>query len=257
MLDRLARLFALDGRVALVTGGSSGIGNAMAWALGAAGARIVLLARDHDRLATAAADLARDGIAAAAVCCELRDGNAIAGAVHAAAAPFGPLDILVNAAGLNIRKPFDALTDDDWRATLDVNLTAPFLLTRALAPVMATRGWGRIVNVASQQAFRAFGMSGAYGASKGGLVSLTRSTAEQWSRAGVTCTAMVPGFVLTPLTAAAASDPARVEAMAARTMIGRNGSVDDFVGIAAYLASDASAAVTGQVLFVDGGFSAT
>jgi gluconate 5-dehydrogenase len=163
----------------------------------------------------------------------------------------------VNSAGVNIRKPFAALTDDDWNATLDVNLAAPFRLTRALAPAMAARGWGRIVNIASQQAVRAFGMSGVYGASKGALVSLTRSTAEQWSREGVTCNAIVPGFVLTPLTAAAAADPARVASMAARTLIGRNGVPDDFLGIAVYLASDASAAVTGQTIFVDGGFSAS
>ncbi len=257
MHARLARLFDLTPRVALVTGGSSGIGKAMAWALGAAGARVVLLARDNDRLAAAASELRDDGLAVATLACDVADRDALEAAASAAAAPFGPIDVLVNAAGVNIRKPFDALTDDDWALTLDVNLTAPFRLTRALAPAMAARGFGRIVNIASQQAVRAFGMSGAYGASKGGLVSLTRSTAEQWSRSGVTCNAIVPGFVVTPLTAAASADPQRVAAMAARTMTGRNGVVDDFFGIAVFLASDASAAVTGQTIFVDGGFSAT
>jgi NAD(P)-dependent dehydrogenase (short-subunit alcohol dehydrogenase family) len=256
MHPKLARLFDLTGRVALVTGGSSGIGNAIAWALAAAGARGVLLARDNDRLEKAASALSFDGFDVATLACDVGDAVAVEAAVTAAAAPFGPIDILVNAAGVNIRKPFDSLTDDDWNATLAVNLAAPFRLTRGLAPAMAERGWGRIVNVASQQAVRAFGMSGVYGVSKGGLVSLTRSIAEQWSAAGVTCNAIVPGFVLTPLTAAASSDPARVAAMSARTMIGRNGVPDDFIGIAVYLASDASAAVTGQTIFVDGGFSA-
>jgi gluconate 5-dehydrogenase len=257
MLERLARLFDLTGRVALVTGASSGIGKAIAWALGAAGASLVLLARDEARLAEAASAFSSEGIGAATLACDLCDRDATRAAASAAALPFGPIDILVNAAGINLRKPFDALTDDDWDATLAVNLAAPFALTRALAPSMAERGWGRILNVASQQAFRAFGMSGVYGASKGGLVSLTRSAAEQWSRCGVTCNAVVPGFVLTPLTEQAASDPVRVGAMAARTMTGRNGVADDFAGIAVYLASDASSAVTGQAIFVDGGFSAT
>jgi gluconate 5-dehydrogenase len=257
MHARLRRLFDLAGRVALVTGGSSGIGKAIAWALGAAGARVVLLARDSDRLAAVAAEFASDGLAVATLACDVADPRAVEAAAVAAAAPFGPIDILVNAAGVNVRKPFETLTDDDWRDTIEVNLAAPFRLTRALAPAMAERRWGRIVNVASQQAVRAFGMSGAYGASKGGLVSLTRSTAERWSADGVTCNALVPGFVLTPLTAAAASDPDRVAAMAARTMTGRNGVPDDFIGITVYLASDASAAMSGQAIFVDGGFSAT
>jgi gluconate 5-dehydrogenase len=257
MHAKLARLFDLTGRIALVTGGSSGIGKAMAWALAAAGANVVLLARDHDRLAAVAKEFSDDGFDAATLACDVRDPTALDVAAQAASSAFGPIDILVNSAGVNIRKPFDALTDDDWNATIDVNLTAPFRLTRALAPSMAARGWGRIVNIASQQAVRAFGMSGVYGASKGGLVSLTRSSAEQWSRHGVTCNAIVPGFVLTPLTAVASSDPARVAAMAARTLIGRNGAPGDFIGIAVYLASDASAAVTGQTIFVDGGFSAS
>jgi NAD(P)-dependent dehydrogenase (short-subunit alcohol dehydrogenase family) len=122
---------------------------------------------------------------------------------------------------------------------------------------MAERGWGRIINVASQQAVRAFGNSGGYGASKGGLVSLTRSQSEAWAAQGVCCNAISPGFVITPLTREAASDPARSAALAARTMIGRNGEADDFEGVAVFLASRASGYLTGQVIFVDGGFSAT
>jgi gluconate 5-dehydrogenase len=122
---------------------------------------------------------------------------------------------------------------------------------------MAARGWGRIINVVSQQAFRAYGNSGAYGASKAGLVGLTRSQAEAWSPSGVTCNAVAPGVVHTPLTEAVFADPAKVATHAARTMIGRNGLPTDFAGCAVFLASDASAAMTGQTLFVDGGYSAT
>jgi gluconate 5-dehydrogenase len=120
---------------------------------------------------------------------------------------------------------------------------------------MARRGWGRIVNVGSQQSISAFGNSGIYGVSKAGLAGLTRSQAEAWSRHGVCVNTVVPGFVLTPLTAEVASDPERVKALAARTMVGRNAVPGDFRGVAVFLASDASAYVTGQLLFVDGGFS--
>ncbi len=138
-----------------------------------------------------------------------------------------------------------------------VNLTAPFLLGQRFGPGMAARGWGRIINITSQQAARAFGNSGGYGASKGGLTALTRSQSEAWAPRGVCCNALSPGFVATPLTSAVASDPARSAALAARTMVGRNGEPRDFEGAAVFLASRASDYVTGQVICVDGGFSAT
>jgi len=253
----LARLFDLAGRVALVTGGSSGIGRAIAGALAGAGARVVLAARRRDALDDAVAAFEMQGWEASAESVDVADRASVAALLARLGEASRPVDILVNAAGINLRMPFEEIGDDAWDATIAANLTGPFLLTRALAPAMAARGWGRILNVASQQAVRAFGNSGAYGASKGGLVSLTRSTAERWSARGVTCNAIVPGFVLTPLTAQAAANPARVAAMAARTMIGRNGVPDDYRGAALLLASDAGAAITGQAIFVDGGFSAT
>lgn len=149
------------------------------------------------------------------------------------------------------------LTEDDWDTTLAANLTAPFLLGRRLAPGMASRRWGRIVNVASQQTIRAFGNSGAYGVSKAGVAALTRSQAEAWSRDGVCVNAIAPGFVRTPLTEVVFGDPVQAEGMARRTMVGRNGELADFTGIAVFLASDASTYVTGQTIFVDGGFSST
>jgi gluconate 5-dehydrogenase len=170
---------------------------------------------------------------------------------------FGEPDILVNAAGVNIRPPLGELSMQDWDTSLAVNLTAPFLLGQEFGPAMAARGWGRIINVASQQALRAFGNSGGYGASKGGLVSLTRSQSEAWASAGVRCNAVAPGFVATAMTAQVASDPQRSAALAARTMVGRNGQPADFEGITVLLASDASDYVTGQLICVDGGFSAT
>jgi NAD(P)-dependent dehydrogenase (short-subunit alcohol dehydrogenase family) len=250
-------LFSLEGRVALVTGGSSGIGRAIAGALGRAGAGVVLLARGEAALADTAAWLRAVGCRAAWVSADLADRAGVARAAAAAAGPFGEPDIVVNAAGLNIRPELAALTLADWDRLMAVNLTAPFLLGQRYGPAMAGRGWGRIINIASQQAMRAFGNSGGYGATKGGLVALTRSQSEAWAPRGVCCNAVAPGFVATPLTAEVAADPVRSAALAARTMIGRNGEATDFEGIAVFLASPASAYVTGQLICVDGGFSAT
>ena len=257
MTDYLDTLFSLAGRVAAVTGGSSGIGKAMARALAGAGARVVLLARNKQTLDEAVAELKSAGATAARVIVDLADQAAIERATDDVSGIFGEPDILVNAAGVNPRPPLPQLTKHDWDQCMAVNLRAPFLLGQWAGPSMAAHGWGRILNVASQQAFRAFGNSGAYGASKGGLMSLTRSQAEEWSPAGVCCNAIVPGFVATPMTAHVASDPARSAALASRTMIGRNGQPADFEGVTLFLASSASAYVTGQAIFVDGGFSAT
>lgn len=257
MTDFLHRLFSLDGRVAAVTGGSSGIGRAMAGALARAGARVVIVARTPGPLDEAVTEIRSAGGFAERVSADLGDRSAIASAAEQVGEPFGQPDILVNAAGVNIRPPLHELTADDWDRTIEVNLAAPFLLGQRFGPGMAARGWGRIINVASQQAIRAFGNSGAYGASKGGLVSLTRSQAEAWSAAGVCCNAIAPGFVPSAMTVQVAADPVRSAALAGRTMIGRNGAPEDFEGIAVYLASDASGYLTGQLICVDGGFSAT
>ncbi len=255
MTGYLAELFSLDGRVAVVTGGSSGIGQAMASALALAGARVVIVARDPARLSAAATWLRAAGCAAAWVSADLSDRAEVHRAASAAAEAFGEPDILVNCAGVNLRPPLASLSEAQWDLMTAVNLTAPFLLGQRFGPAMAARGWGRIVNVTSQQAQRAFGDSGGYGASKGGLAALTRSQSEAWGRSGVRVNSLCPGFVATPLTREVSQDPVRSAALAARTHAGRNGEPSDFAGAAVFLASPASDYVTGQTLYVDGGFS--
>jgi gluconate 5-dehydrogenase len=250
----LHSLFGLTGQVAVVTGGSSGIGREMAIALGRAGASIVIIARRPEPLSETAKHMSSLGIKVTPIPIDVRETEAIRTAVLA---EHGVPDILVNAAGINPRPPLDELTSSQWDEVLAVNLTAPFALGQAFGPAMARRGSGRIINVASQQAFRAFGNSGGYGPSKAGLVALTRSQAEAWSPKGVLCNAVVPGLVETPMTEAVIADAEKAKMHAARTMIGRNGVPEDFGGIAVYLASRASSAMTGQVMFVDGGYSAT
>ncbi|MEV0199549.1 SDR family oxidoreductase [Nonomuraea sp. NPDC050691] len=251
----LAELFSLDGRVAIVTGGSSGIGRAIAGALARAGASVVIVARRESELAATVEELTGDGCRAAWVSADLSTRDAVRAAAEEAAAAFGEPDILVNSAGINLRPPMGEMTDDVWDVTMAVNLEAPHLLGRRFGPGMAERGYGRIIHVSSQQAHRAFVQSGVYGVSKGGLESLARSQAEAWSSRGVTCNTLVPGFVMTPLNARLSSDPEKVAELAARTMVGRNGLAEDFAAAAVFLAGPGSAYVTGQSIFVDGGLS--
>lgn len=253
---RLAKLFDLAGRRALVTGGNSGIGEAMAQALGMAGARVLLVARREPELRSAAGRLKEAGIEAEGLAADLADLASLRACAAEAERRLGGIDILVNAAGVNLRQPFTEVTPEAWQTHLALHLTAPFFLTQALAPGMKARGWGRILNVASLQSFRAFANSAPYGAAKGGVVQLTRAIAQEWSPHGITCNAIGPGFFPTALTAPVFADPQRAAANAAQTAIGRNGALEDLHGITVFLASDASAYITGQTVMVDGGFTA-
>ncbi|MFI1072599.1 SDR family NAD(P)-dependent oxidoreductase [Streptomyces puniciscabiei] len=251
----LSELFSLDGRVAVVTGGSSGIGRAIAGALARAGASVVVVARTKGQLEETVGELTAEGCRAAWVAADLGTRDGVRAAAEEAAAVFGEPDILVNSAGINLRPPMGELGEDVWDATMAVNLEAPFLLGQRFGPGMAERGFGRIIHITSQQAHRAFVQSGAYGVSKGALESLARSQAEAWSPYGVTVNTLVPGFVMTPLNQRLSADPDKVAALAARTLTGRNGLAEDFEGAAVFLASRASAYITGQSVFVDGGLS--
>jgi gluconate 5-dehydrogenase len=182
--------------------------------------------------------------------------------VHAAqtgaanALALGPVDILVNAAGVNLREPFVQVTSETWQTQINLHLSAPFFLTQALAPSMAKRGWGRVINIASLQSYRAFGNSAPYGAGKGGVVQLTRAIAQEWSSKGINCNAVGPGFFPTALTAPVFGNAQAAQKNADQTCIGRNGDLSDLYGLTVFLASDASSYITGQTIMIDGGFSA-
>ena len=246
-------LFSVAGRVACVTGASSGLGRALATALAGAGAQTVGVARRADALEAWRAEA---GGETAAVVADLSDPDTMADVAARAAAPFGAPDILINAAGVNTRQAADDVTAEGWKASIDLNLSTPFFLAQALVPGMKEKGWGRIVNFASLQTERAFPGGIAYGASKGGIGQLTRAMAEAWSSHGIMANALAPGFFPTELTGPVFDDPERAAKNAAQTCIGRNGELADLVGPALFLCSPASGYVTGQVLYVDGGFTA-
>lgn len=246
-------LFSVDGRIACVTGASSGLGRRAAEVLAAAGAQVVGVAR---RLEALEAWREEVGAHAAAVGGDVADRRGLPELVRRIQAAFGPPEIVIHAAGLNTREAADRVTPEGWDATVAVNLSAPFFLSQALVPAMRDRGWGRIVNFASLQSSRAFPGGVAYGATKGGIVQLTRAMAEAWSPSGITANAIGPGFFPTELTAAVFADTDRAARNAAQTCIGRNGEPEDLDGPLLFLCSEASRYVTGQVLMVDGGFTA-
>jgi NAD(P)-dependent dehydrogenase (short-subunit alcohol dehydrogenase family) len=253
---KLQQLFDLSGRRAVVTGGNSGIGEAMAHALGLAGAQVLLVARRQAQLDGAADRLRADGVEVSTLAANLADAAAARQAALAAEAALGGVDILVNAAGVNLRQPFAEVTPESWETQIGLHLAAPFFITQALAPGMKERRWGRVINIASLQSCRAFANSAPYGAGKGGVVQLTRAIALDWSPHGITCNAIGPGFFPTALTAAVFDNAELAGRNAAQTCIGRNGKLTDLYGVTVFLASEDSSYITGQTLMVDGGFTA-
>ncbi len=252
-MDDPRSLFDLTGRVACVTGASSGLGRRVALVLAQAGAKVVGVARRADALSQLCDEI---GGNAAAVTGDVADRGNMGVLVAKISSPFGPPDIVVHAAGVNTREAADDVTGQGWDATLALNLSAPFFLSQAMVPAMKEKGWGRIVNFASLQTTRAFPGGIAYGATKAGIGQLTRAMAEAWSPHGITANAIGPGFFPTELTQAVFDDPERAARNAAQTCIQRNGRMEDMDGPILFLCSKASDYVTGQILMVDGGFTA-
>ena len=249
-------LFDLKGRVALVTGASSGIGRHMAQILAAAGAHLVVVGRDRDRLADATADITSLDYEAVAIPADLQIRDEVERVARESAVPFGAPDILVNAAGINLREAPDDISWESWELTLKINLSVPFFLARTLVNGMRAKGGGNIINIASLQSYRAFANSMAYGASKGGVAQLTRAMAEAWSKGGLVVNAILPGFFPTNLTQPVYENPDMLAYNAKMTAIGRNGEMTDLDGVTVFLASRAAAYITGQIIPVDGGLTA-
>lgn len=246
-------LFRLDGRHALVTGGSKGLGRVIAEALAQAGAAVSVVSRNLDEGRAAASAIgAATGRPALALAADVTRADEVDRLAEAA----GPVDILVNSAGLNIRGPAASMAEGDWDAVLGVNLKAPFLLARRFGPVMADRGWGRIVHLGS--ILSAVGIAGRtpYASSKAGLIGLTRTLAMEWADRGVTVNALCPGPFATEMNRPLLDDPEQYRAFVANIPVGRWGDLHEIAGAALFLASDASSYMTGASLYVDGGWTA-
>ncbi len=254
----VTNLFRLDGKVAFITGASSGIGLTMAEALADAGASVVLSARRENLLESAASDIQSRGVKAAYVAGDVANIDQLPQIAEKAADFFGPPDILINAAGINPRQNWDEISPDAWNQTIQLNLTVPFFLARLLVPAMLEKRWGKVINIASLQSVRAFPNGAPYGASKGGVMQLTRAMAEAWSsnESGITCNAIAPGFFKTGLTESLFDQEEVIDSLAKQTIIGRNGEPEDLHGVTVFLASPASDYITGQTIFLDGGWTA-
>ena len=254
--------FSLAGKTALITGASSGIGRQQSIALAAAGASVVLVGRRKDALEKTVEHI-NDGLASTefsatthVVPWDLLDRDSLSELAATCTTKAGGIDILCNTAGVNHRQTIDDITFDTWDSTLNLNLAVPFFLARELIPHMQQQQWGKIINVASLQTRQAFPNGLPYGASKGGIAQVTRAMAEGWSRYGISCNAIGPGFFPTELTAPVFANAEQSDSLAQRTAMGRNGAMEDLDGVTVFLASPASDYITGQVLYVDGGFTA-
>jgi len=248
--------FSLSDQTALVTGATSGIGRAIAIGLAQADAKVIVVGRNKQALEAIDRLALQNNLAIHSICWDLLDAQSLAALVVQAVAVYGDLSILVNAAGVNLREPAADISIESWNLTVKLNLSVPFFLAREIVPFMKKNNAGKIINIASLQSRRAFANSMAYGASKGGVDQLTRAMAQEWSPYGICCNAIAPGFFPTALTAQLFEDKAKRALLAHQTALGRNGELDDLIGPAVFLASKASDYITGQTLFVDGGFSA-
>jgi 2-dehydro-3-deoxy-D-gluconate 5-dehydrogenase len=247
--------FSLAGRSGIVTGGGSGIGKAMARAVVEAGAEVIIAGRNRERLETAAKEIGRDWGRVIPLAVDAASEEGIGALVNRAVEEFGKIDFLFNNAGTIRRAPSHQYSKEDWDEVLRVNLTGPFLLAQAVARIMIDQGRkGKIINTSSLTAVQGGKNVVAYGASKGGLTQATMTMANDWARYNILVNAIGPGWVKTELTGALQENPERYREISGRIPLGRWADPEDLAGTAVFLASDASDYITGQVIFVDGGW---
>lgn len=247
----------LTGRVAVVIGGTSGIGRALAIGLAQAGADVIPTSRRRELVDAAAAEIERLGRRTLRIPSDISDEGSLAALLRAAVDTFGKVDILVNSAGRTKRTPTIEVSDREWNEILETNVTGTLRACRVFGRHMIERGHGRIINIASLTSFVAMMEVAAYSASKAAVASLTKSLAIEWARSGVVVNAIVPGVFLTPLNQGLLEGTTRGRELLTRTPMGRFGRIDELAGAAVFLASDAASFVTGHLLVVDGGFLAS
>ncbi|WP_316184996.1 MULTISPECIES: glucose 1-dehydrogenase [unclassified Bradyrhizobium] len=252
----MAGRFDLSGKVAIVTGGNGGIGLGMARGLADAGADIAVVGRNETKSRAAVADLAGRGGRAIAVTADVSDKDDVAAMVARVTSELGRIDILINNAGMSIRKPPHVLELEEWQQVIDTNLTSAFLCSKAAYPALKANGGGKIINIGSMLSIFGASFAPAYAASKGGIVQYTRACACAWAPDNIQVNAILPGWIDTDLTRAARSQIDGLhDRVLARTPAARWGDIDDFAGIATFLSSPASDFVTGTAIPVDGGYS--
>ena len=248
-------LFDLTGRVAIVTGASRGLGQTFARALARAGADLVITSRSIERLRPFQDELEREGRRAVSLELDVRDEGSIRRMADAAQEAFGRIDVLVNNAGCNVRKRAAEVTWDDWNLVLDTNLRGAFFAAQAVALHMIPRGAGRIINIGSVTSVFGYAGLAPYGASRGGIRQLTMSLADDWGPHGITVNCLAPGWFRTAQNAVMYEDTEWLSYLVDRIPLKRPGAPEDLEGAVVFLASDASAYITGQTLLVDGGIS--
>ncbi|MBD2746370.1 SDR family oxidoreductase [Microvirga sp. BT688] len=253
----VASLFNLSGRVALVTGSSAGIGFALAHGLGGAGAKVVLNGRESGKLALAAERLRREGLSVHEMAFDVTDSSAVRPAIERIEDAIGPIDILVNNAGMQFRAPLEDYPDDAWHALMKTNVDSVFYVGQAVAKRMIPRGRGKIINICSVQSELGRPSIAPYAATKGAVKMLTKGMAIDWGKHGLQVNGLGPGYFKTELNRALVEDKAFSDWLIGRTPSRRWGELEDLIGAMVFLASDASNFVNGQIIYVDGGVTAS